>query len=214
MDNTQYTLDELASEVNKQTDALRLNSSDQRTSETLSTRRIRDYVSKGMVNKPFRHGRNAIYGEHHVLQLLALRSMQADGLPEKYISKLYLNDPGILNSCSSSLSSSGIPAHRTVQQNVSQTLHKATANSAMEAIKTIRLGMTSKSHASNTPPFCGKTGAPESSSSTTRIQQWTLSGGRVQLGITDGAPLDQHDIRRLLHDIEHIVQTIKKGDLL
>lgn len=86
--NKQMSIEELAEEANK---VILLNPSvisDKRISDTISVRRIRDYISKGMMDKPYKDGRNTYYVQRHLDQLLTLREYQNDGLSESYIQKL------------------------------------------------------------------------------------------------------------------------------
>lgn len=86
--NRQMSIEELAEEANK---VISLNPSvisDKRITDTISVRRIRDYISKGMMDKPYKDGRNTYYVQRHLDQLLTLREYQHDGLSESYIQKL------------------------------------------------------------------------------------------------------------------------------
>jgi len=80
------TIDELASEVNKNLSNLK--SDDKRFSNNLSPRRIRDYISKGMLDKPFKDGKNIFFTELHLQKLIALREVQSEGISEDNIKKL------------------------------------------------------------------------------------------------------------------------------
>lgn len=80
------TIEDLANEVNKSLSDLK--SEDKRFSNNLSPRRIRDYISKGMLDKPFKDGRNIFFTELHVQKLIALREVQSEGISEENIKKL------------------------------------------------------------------------------------------------------------------------------
>ena len=72
--------------------------SDARQSNILSTRRIRDYLTKGLIPKPFStgEGKQKWFDHTHVDALVALRLLQHNGLSEQYISK-ELDKNSILN---------------------------------------------------------------------------------------------------------------------
>lgn len=63
-------------------------SEDKRASDSVSVRRIRDYISKGLLEKPIKIGKIADYNESHLNQLVSLRELQKDGLSESSIKKL------------------------------------------------------------------------------------------------------------------------------
>ena len=72
--------------------------SDARQSNILSTRRIRDYLTKGLIPKPFStgEGKQKWFDHTHVDALVALRLLQHNGLSEQYISK-ELDKNSVLN---------------------------------------------------------------------------------------------------------------------
>lgn len=58
---------------------------DGRQSSVLSTRRIRDYITKGLIEKPVGSGREKWFDESHVNSLVSLRLLQHNGLSDQYI---------------------------------------------------------------------------------------------------------------------------------
>jgi DNA-binding transcriptional MerR regulator len=52
------------------------NSKDQRVSSLPDARTIRYYTTLGLLDRPFIDGRQARYGQRHVLQLLAIKALQ------------------------------------------------------------------------------------------------------------------------------------------
>lgn len=86
------SLQQLAETVNTQLNQSNfLSSSDKRYSNELTPRRIRDYISQGLLEKPFKNGKLIYFTELHVNRLIALRTMQSDGLSDKYMKKLSMN---------------------------------------------------------------------------------------------------------------------------
>lgn len=79
------TLDELADAANDLLNSSETKNQDGRLSENVSPRRIRDYITKGLLDKPFKSGRNTYYSVHHLKQLVELRELQSKGISEKYI---------------------------------------------------------------------------------------------------------------------------------
>lgn len=85
----QLTIEQLADKVNEVISEHFKNQSelikDGRQSSILSTRRIRDYITKGLIEKPFGNGREKWFDESHVDALVSLRLLQHNGLSEQYI---------------------------------------------------------------------------------------------------------------------------------
>lgn len=80
------TIEELAEKVNEQLS--NLSSTDKRFSNNVSVRRIRDYMSKGFLDKPFKDGKNVFFTELHYQKLIALREVQSEGISEESVKKM------------------------------------------------------------------------------------------------------------------------------
>lgn len=90
--NPQLTLDELRVEVEQALNTYRLLGAqqDHRVSQAPDIRTIRYYTSLGLIDRPVIEGRQARYGKRHVLQVLAIKSLQARHLPLSEIqSRIY-----------------------------------------------------------------------------------------------------------------------------
>lgn len=86
---------ELTQVVNEE---LKKNSSevtDARMSSELSERRVRDYITKGLLDKPFGQGRDKWFGMEHVNKLVALRKLQSDGLSDQQLKKFSTSSSAI-----------------------------------------------------------------------------------------------------------------------
>src|SRR5256885_15960856 len=77
------SLDELSSEVAIQLAELGLlgAAADARVSAAPDARTVRYYTTLGLLDRPRIENRQARYGERHVLQLLAIKALQAFDLP-------------------------------------------------------------------------------------------------------------------------------------
>lgn len=82
---------ELAQKVNEYFKKEDVVSSDGRQSLEVSERRIRDYMTKGLLDKPEGSGREKFFNERHVEQLIALRKLQFSGASEKYVTSSLCN---------------------------------------------------------------------------------------------------------------------------
>src|SRR5919107_1546616 len=82
MEEPRWTLDELAERVDA---ALAVDYAGQpsgRVRDVPDRRAIRWYTTIGLVDRPLAHrGRTALYGPRHLLQLVAVKRLQAGGLP-------------------------------------------------------------------------------------------------------------------------------------
>lgn len=83
------SLEELVSAANDLLpDVLPDDIADQRIKGELSPRLIRHYTSQGSLGEPLKEGREARYTYRHLLQLLALRRLQAEGHSTGVVSPL------------------------------------------------------------------------------------------------------------------------------
>jgi DNA-binding transcriptional MerR regulator len=82
-------LDELLVAANSLMEAVAPVQPSDRVTETLSERTLRYYISQGLVDRPSgKEGVSALYGYRHLLQLLALKRLQASYLPVKKIREI------------------------------------------------------------------------------------------------------------------------------
>ena len=86
---------QLASELEVVTKKLGIPDSDINPNERL----VRHYVSLGILDRPTREGKEAIYGYHHIIQYLAARSLARDGWPlAKVAEQVSMSSDDILHS--------------------------------------------------------------------------------------------------------------------
>ncbi|MBS2025631.1 MAG: MerR family transcriptional regulator [Deltaproteobacteria bacterium] len=70
---------------------------DARVSAAPDARTVRYYTTLGLLDRPALDGRSARYGQKHLLQLVAIKALQAEGLPLSDIqSRLYGRGEGEL----------------------------------------------------------------------------------------------------------------------
>ena len=60
----------------------------QRLGEEVTSRTVRLYATQGLIDRPGRDGRSAVYGRRHLLQLLLIRSLAQRGLSLSAIAPL------------------------------------------------------------------------------------------------------------------------------
>lgn len=85
-----YSIEELADEVNKRLKETNVDTSitDGRVSNLVTTRKIRDLMTKELIGKPFKDGRNNYFDDSHVEQIIHVKELQKEGASEKLIKGL------------------------------------------------------------------------------------------------------------------------------
>mgnify|MGYP000303642762 CR=1 FL=1 len=58
---------------------------DQRISNELTIRRVRDYITKGILDSGIKEGRETFYTEEHLNQLIEIRKLQSKGISDKLL---------------------------------------------------------------------------------------------------------------------------------
>ncbi len=80
-DSGEYHLDQLTTRVAEEIGRLGMEQSNGQVASVPDGRTLRYYASLGLLDKPVEvRGRRAIYGERHVLQAVAVKALQAQGL--------------------------------------------------------------------------------------------------------------------------------------
>jgi DNA-binding transcriptional MerR regulator len=85
----ELTLEELSQEVDRllREKGIQGGHSDHRISSVPDARTIRYYATLGLLDRPLIVGRQARYGELHVMQLLVIKALQVAGMPLAEIQK-------------------------------------------------------------------------------------------------------------------------------
>lgn len=148
----------------------------QRLGEEITPRTVRLYATQGLIDRPGKEGRSAIYGRRHLLQLLLIRSLARSGLSLSAIAPLcvladaeleeQLMDLGLpMNSMESTTLQSAPPADNPALNYLRQLQADSPPSSQRR----------SQSTASSLLP---RLGAPLASSSPTRSAHQSRSRGR------------------------------------
>lgn len=82
-----YTIEELVIQVNLKigSESISVNERDNRVSDEVSVRKIRDLLSKGLMSRGIKSGRNVYFNELHVDQVLEYKKLQGQGVSEKLL---------------------------------------------------------------------------------------------------------------------------------
>lgn len=82
----------------------------ERLGEEITSRTVRLYATQGLIDRPGREGRSAIYGRRHLLQLLLIRSLARRGLSLAAIGPLIGLDDQAMEQQLNQLEGDGSPA--------------------------------------------------------------------------------------------------------
>ena len=82
----------------------------ERLGEEITPRTVRLYATQGLIDRPGREGRSAVYGRRHLLQLLLIRSLARRGLSLAAIAPLIGLSDGELEQQLNQLAGDGSPA--------------------------------------------------------------------------------------------------------
>jgi DNA-binding transcriptional MerR regulator len=82
----------------------------ERLAEEITPRTVRLYATQGLIDRPGREGRSAVYGRRHLLQLLLIRSLARRGLSLAAIAPLIGLSDGELEQQLNQLEGDGSPA--------------------------------------------------------------------------------------------------------
>ncbi|OGQ24973.1 MAG: hypothetical protein A2138_02745 [Deltaproteobacteria bacterium RBG_16_71_12] len=76
-----WTLDELSARVTAALASVPVGQANGQVTEVPNARTIRYYATIGLLERPYTAGRSVRYGRRHLLQLVAIKRLQARGLP-------------------------------------------------------------------------------------------------------------------------------------
>lgn len=157
--------------------------SDQRIKEELTPRLVRHYTSQGTLDEPLKEGREARYTYRHLLQLLALRRLQAEGYRTGTVTPLTLTltEPELESLVTGQAQVELAPAQ----------------NSALDFLQGLRAGPS----ASHPDPKA----VPHTSGSATRVTRWT------HYKLAPGLVLRVRDDYRAPHDTAGLLKEIDKA---
>lgn len=80
MEDSRYTLDELVARLAAEIDEAALEPTNGQVQAVPDRRTLRYYTTLGVLDRPELSGRQAFYGRRHLLQALAIKRLQAEGL--------------------------------------------------------------------------------------------------------------------------------------
>ena len=84
--NKKYNLNEFVEVSNKKLKEQNDGYVDSRFNESVTVRRVRDYLSKGLISKPEKQGRNLYFDDSHVEELIGIRNLHKTGMSDRLLS--------------------------------------------------------------------------------------------------------------------------------
>ncbi|BCM89138.1 hypothetical protein IAD21_00982 [Abditibacteriota bacterium] len=172
----------------------------------VSVRLARYFQTNGLLDEPFKEGREARYGARHVLQLLAVRRLMANGYSTGSLSDLLR---GASDDALQRLIEGETPRVETSTPPSAETA----SNEALDFLAQIRRRsaiMPAPSPVSAPPPPTPpQPPAPPSSSSWTRTQ--IGQGIEVQVGDDFQAPQSPHEWDALIEAFKEVVRPLSQG---
>ncbi len=125
-----YTIEELVKIVNEKLNSNKDNTiySDGRVSNEITIRKVRDLLSKDLINNPVKDGRQNYFDDSHVEQILNIKKFQKEGVTEKLLRNI--SSTSQVNN----IEDYQIEASSKMQHDALQTLAAINANSLGSAV--------------------------------------------------------------------------------
>ncbi|MCT0249055.1 MerR family transcriptional regulator [Synechococcus sp. CS-205] len=184
----------------------------QRLGEEVTSRTVRLYATQGLIDRPGRDGRSAVYGHRHLLQLLLIRSLAQRGLSLSAIAPLCVLPDAELEQQLASLDGPGPEGPIAGATSPSGRSTASKANPALDYIRGLSAAKSSRSPSDDSQALLPLLGTPlsaasppslsrsssRSSGSREAASRWhrlTLAPG-VELHISEAVAIPPAGIRR------------------
>jgi len=161
--------------------------------EEINSRTVRLYATQGLIDRPDKEGRHAVYGRRHLLQLLLIRSLALHGLSLSAIAPLVAFDDRELEQQLAQVDESGTTGASNPALAYLQSLKAPAAESSQSL-----LPLLGGSIASSLPPRSALTGSRSSGGgrqAATRWHRFSLAPG-VELHLSESASIPPPGSRR------------------
>jgi DNA-binding transcriptional MerR regulator len=189
--DVRWTLDELCEEVAKALEGEGAETLDGRVREVPDRRTIRYYTTLGLLDRPAEmRGRTAYYGPRHLLQLLAIKRLQAMGKSLSAIQQALLGlDDGELRQLA------GLPEQPAARRERSE-------------------GRREREAFWRTPPVPVESAQPANAESRSTVLQGVRLGPGTMLMIEATRPVREEDITALAQAAEPLLELLRTRGLL
>jgi DNA-binding transcriptional MerR regulator len=162
--------------------------------EELSARTVRLYATEGLIDRPGKEGRRAVYGQRHLLQLLLVRSLARRGLSLSAIAPLVVSpDEELLqqlNQLDDGLEVSGPAPESNDALDYLQSIQSSAAESSPSLLPLLGSPLSSRSPSLRASRMAGRTNG-----SSSRWHRFLLAPG-VELHLSESASIPTAGARR------------------
>jgi DNA-binding transcriptional MerR regulator len=171
--------------------------------EEISSRTVRLYATEGLIDRPGKDGRRAVYGRRHLLQLLLIRSLARRGLSLSAIAPHVASSDQELEQQLQQLDdSSAAPAATSTPSTTTndalaylQSLQSPAASDAQRDASPSLLPLLGSPLSSRSPSLRASRMASRSSASSSRWHRFSLAPG-VELHLNESASIPPPGTRR------------------
>jgi len=166
----------------------------ERLGEEITPRTVRLYATEGLIDRPGKDGRRALYGQRHLLQLLLVRTLARRGLSLSAIAPLVAGDDEALQEQLSQLDD-GLEASTPAREsNDALDYLQSIQSSASEASPSL-LPLLGAPLSSRSPSLRASRMAGRSNASSSRWHRFQLAPG-VELHLSESASIPPTRARR------------------
>ena len=166
----------------------------ERLGEEITPRTVRLYATEGLIDRPGKDGRRAVYGQRHLLQLLLVRSLARRGLSLSAIAPLVAGDDEALQEQLSQLDDGLEASAPATESNDALDYLQSIQSSAPEASPSL-LPLLGATLSSRSPSLRASRMAGRSNASSSRWHRFQLAPG-VELHLSESASIPPTRARR------------------
>lgn len=214
-----WTLDELSARVSAALGSAEVAQDNGQVSEVPNGRTIRYYATIGLIDRPYAAGRSVRYGRRHLLQLVAIKRLQAQGkvLAEVQQELLALSNVGLEKLAAlpadDEIAALAAEVHGPAPK-VETRRERAFWSAEPEAPAASAPSSAAEPAAAPAPPSSVATFAPPPSTEVlTPVAGITLAGG-VTLSFPTARPLGDDDFEALRAALGPVVEVLRAQGLL
>jgi len=162
--------------------------------EEISSRTVRLYATEGLIDRPGKDGRRAVYGQRHLLQLLLVRSLARRGLSLSAIAPLVAGDDEALQEQLSQLDD-GLEASTPARESNDALDYLHSIQSSASEPSPSLLPLLGAPLSSRSPSLRASRMAGRSNASSSRWHRFQLAPG-VELHLSESASIPPTRVRR------------------
>jgi DNA-binding transcriptional MerR regulator len=166
----------------------------ERLGEEITPRTVRLYATEGLIDRPGKDGRRAVYGQRHLLQLLLVRSLARRGLSLSAIAPLVAGDNEALQEQLNQLDDGLEVSGPTPESNDALDYLQSIQSSAVEPSPSL-LPLLGAPLSSRSPTLRASRMAGRSNASSSRWHRFQLAPG-VELHLSESASIPPTRARR------------------